>query len=337
MTVSVVIATYNRASMVRQAIQSALAQTWPAEEIVVLDDGSTDATWETLTELASEYPRLRVFRRASNSQGVAAWNDAAAQARGDYIAFCADDDRFLPEHLEASVAYLDAHPQTGLVHSGFIDVVEGSGERPGSESVKQRPPRSKEPLAVTRANLIPYMTRYYDWPLHPSTLVLRRAVWVRSGGYNPAYALADTDWFVRTVEQVPAVLLPREGVYNRRHSGNWSNRLGSARMQAEIFQIVDASIARVFEGCTPGKRVRRILWRAVWRADVRLHLLLTAWARLQTGHEAAACAAWHGILRNTGGPAAPRWLFRAGTDLIRWHCRGREPENANQHEGYSPL
>jgi glycosyltransferase involved in cell wall biosynthesis len=328
MIVSVVIATYNRAGMLRQAIQSALAQTRPPEEIVVMDDASTDATAEMLAQLATSYPRLRVFRRASNSGGVQVWNEAAAHARGDYIAFCADDDRFLREHLEASVAYLEEHPQAGLVHSGFIDAVES----PGDESFEQRPLRSKEPLTTTRGNLMRYMTRYYDRPMHPSTLVVRRSVWELSGGYNPAYALADTDWFMRVAEQSPVVLLPRDGVYNRRHAGNRSTRLGSARMQCEIFTIVEASITRVFEGNLLG----RALWRAVWRAKVRLRLLLTMWARLKTGHADAAGAAWHGMLQNTGCPV-PLGLERVGEHFIRWRCSGREPEIADRRERFNPL
>jgi glycosyltransferase involved in cell wall biosynthesis len=332
MTVSVVIATFNRAGMVRQAIQAALAQSRPPEEIVVLDDASTDATPETLAEMAALHRRLRVFRRASNSGGVEAWNEAAAQAHGDYIAFCADDDRFLREHLEASLAYLEDHPQAGLVHSGFIDAVEA----PGDESFAERPLRSQEPLQTTRGDLISYMTRYYNWPLHPSTLVVRRAVWESSGGYNPAYALADTDWFVRVVEQIPAVLLPRHGVYNRRHAGNWSNRLGSARMQAEIFEIVESSIARLFAGQTPGRALQRAIWRALWRANARLHLLLTVWARLQSGHGDAACAAWHGMLQNTGRQA-PLWLERVGEHILRWRCRSRKGTSAKPRERFSPL
>ncbi len=57
-TVSVVIATYNRAAMVRQAIESALAQSRPPDEIVVSDDASTDDTPEVLSELAAAHPKL---------------------------------------------------------------------------------------------------------------------------------------------------------------------------------------------------------------------------------------------------------------------------------------
>jgi hypothetical protein len=162
--------------------------------------------------------------------------------------------------------------------------------------------------------------------------VLRRTVWERAGGYNPAYALADTDWFMRAVEQYPAVMLPRAGVYNRRHAGNWSTRLGSARMQCEVFAIVEASIARIFEGNPLG----RALWRAVWRANVRLHLLRTAWARLKAGHADAACAAWYGMLRNTACPV-PLNLEQVGEHFIRWRCQGREPDIAERRNRFNPL
>jgi glycosyltransferase involved in cell wall biosynthesis len=351
MTVSVVIATYNRAAMVRQAVEAALAQSRTPDEVIVMDDASTDGTAETLAELAAAHPTVRTFRRAANSGGVGSWNEATALARGDYIAFCTDDDRFLPSHLEASIAYLEEHPEVGLVHSHFIDMIESAGE----QTFEQRPLRSNQPLRTGRSELLRFMTRYYNWPFHASTLVLRRTVWVNSGGYNPVYALADTDWFVRVVEQSPAVLLPRYGVYNRRHAGNWSNRLGSARMQREIFEIVEDAIARLCAGPTRSDALwgamRRAAWRAVWRTNVRMHLLLTMRARLRTGHADAACAAWTGVLRNTG-LALPSWINwawndrawldcgwieRAGADWLRRRCRGREAAAATARERVSPL
>jgi glycosyltransferase involved in cell wall biosynthesis len=328
MTVSVVIATYNRSVMVREAVQAALGQSRAPEEIVVLDDASTDPTWVELEKLATAYSRVHLHRRSANSGGIAAWNQAAGQARGEAIAFCADDDRFLRGHLEASLAYLERHPETGLVHSGFIDAVEAGLD----EVFEPRPFRSAKPLRTTRGNLLPYMARYYDWPFHASTLVLRREVWVRTGGFDPRYSLADTDWFVRAVEHFPAVLLPRHGVYNRRHSGNWSNRLGSARMQREIFLIVEELIGRLYRSNPLG----RAAWKAIWRADARLHLLLTLIARIKTAHADAACAAWHGLLQDTGR-SLPGSLERAGEGLIRGFCQGREERCSNPRESVSPL
>ncbi len=312
-TVSVVIATYNRAAMVRQAIEAALAQSRPPDEIVVSDDASTDDTPAVLAQLAAAYPNVRVFRRETNSGGIGNWNDAVKHARGDFIALCSDDDRFMPGHLEASLAYLETHSDIGLVHSGFVDIIE----TPGDESIEPRRLRSKAPLIVGRDDLISYMARYYDWPVHPSTIVMRREVWAVAGEFNPAYQLTDTDWFVLVVERFLVELLPRHGVYNRRHPGNWSNRLGSARMQREIFEIVEAAIARLWEGRPAGRAV----WRAVWRVNVRLRLILTLRRRLQSGHRDAACALWHGLLQDTGR-CGPGWLERWGEKMIRRRCGG---------------
>ena len=330
--VSVAIATYNRADMLRQAIEAALSQTRPPDEVVVADDASTDHTWPMLEELARSEPRLRIFRRERNSGGAENWSFAIAQTAGDYVAWCSDDDRFTPSHLEASVDYLEDFPRVGLVHSGFVDAIEA----PGEAHTQPRPLRFPDHRVLESSELLRYVTRYYDWPFHPSTLVLRRAVWEQTGPFQPGYALADTDWFVRAVERFPAVLLARYGAYNRRHPGNWSNRLGSARMQDEIFQIVEGAIERLYPGRSARGRLGRATWRAVWRANVRLRLLLTLRARLKTRHVDAACAAWRQLARGTGRQL-PESLIRIGSGILRWRCAGREPEFEDARHSVSPL
>jgi glycosyltransferase involved in cell wall biosynthesis len=328
MKVSVAIATYNRAAMVRQAIEAALDQTRPPDEIVVADDASTDSTLAVLRELAAGDARVRIFGRERNSGGVENWSFAIGETTGDYIAWCSDDDRFTPGHLEASIEYLETHPEVGLVHAGFVDVLE----TPGAAHTVVRPLRFPRARIVCQRDLLGYLTRYYDWPLHPSTLVLRRVVWERVGPFNPDYALADTDWFVRAVEQFPAAMLARHGVYNRRHAGNWSNRLGSARMQREIFEIVERAIDRRWPQSTPARRI----WKAVWRTNVRWRLLLTLRARLKSGHADAACAAWSMLTRGTGR-TAPKSVGDAGWALIRWWCGRREPEFEDARQSVRPL
>ena len=334
-TVSVVIATYTRAVMVQQAVEAALSQTRVPEEILVSDDASTDETLAVLEQLALSNPSVRVIGQVRNSGGVPNWNAAMDRARGDYLAWCSDDDRFLPDHLEASVAYLEAHPEVGLVHSGFLDAVETDSQY----QQIPRPHRFKKPHRVDRDNLVRYMMRYYDWPFHPSTIVMRRKVWGKTGPFNPAYALADTDWFIRAAELFPIVLLPRHGVLNRRHPGNWSNRVGSARMQHEIFWIVEGAIGRAWLR-SPGaekrsEKVRLAFVRAIWRAHVRLRLLLTARARVSTGHAEAACAAWHQMLQGTGR-SAPAWLEHAGEALICKLCARRPAHFEDARHSVSP-
>jgi len=174
--------------------------------------------------------------------------------------------------------------------------------------------------------------RYYDWPFHPSTLVMRRQLWEQTGPFDSQYALADTDWFVRAVEKFPVVLLPRYGVFNRRHAGNWSNRMGSARMQAEIFEIVDRALLRRW----PRGGVRQTCLRMLWRANVRTHLLLTVRARIRSGQGNAAAAAWSALTHATGTQAIER-LDRPGQWLIRHSAARNEPSLPEGRESVSPL
>lgn len=328
MKISVAIATYNRAAMAREAIAAALAQSRAPDEIVVADDASTDGTCSELDRWSRRDARIRVIRQAANSGGVANWNAAMRAASGDFIAWCSDDDRFMPDHLKASLDYLETHPEIGMVHSSFVDVWETA-----RGTVEQaRLLRSARPLLTDRQNLFRYMTRYYDWPFHPSTLVMRREVWERTGPFDPRYALADTDWFVRAVERFPVALLPRFGVLNRRHAGNWSNRLGSARMQAEIFEIVERALLRRWPRGGP----RRVGWRALWRANVRARLLLTVRARIRGGHGNAAGAAWSTLTQATGARFLA-WLEDPGQWWIEHSIRRLEGSLPEARESVSPL
>ncbi len=315
-SVSVTIATYNRAGMVREAIEAAQRQTLAPLEIIVTDDASTDETWTMLQELAEADPRVKPYLQPSNTGGVENWNTAVRQAQGKYIAWCSDDDRFLPDHLESAVTFLEQNPGAGFTHAGFVDALETDQ---GSERCP-RPLRFGAVRVIDRGDLLAYMTRYYDWPFHPSTIVMRREVFERVGPFDAAYALADTDWFVRAVEQFPAAMLPRHSVLNRRHPGNWSNRVGSAKMQDEIFEIVEGAIGRIEAGA-----LARAGWRAVWRANVRARLLLTLRARIREGYGDAAAAVFGQLLRGTGHKA-PLWFTEAGERLVRGMAGGREPK-----------
>ena len=215
-----------------------------------------------------------------------------------------------------------------MVHSSFVDLWETAMET----AQEARRLRSERPLVTDRQNLLSYLIHYYNWPFHPSTLVMRREVWERTGPFDAAYALADTDWFIRAAERFPVALLPRYGVLNRRHAGNWSNRVGSARMQAEIFEIVERAMVRRWPRGGP----RRMCWRALWRANVRARLLLTVRARFQSGHPDAAAAAWSTLTHSTGTRVL-EYLDGPGQWWIRHSAAQRAPGLPEPRQTVSPL
>lgn len=124
--VSVVIPTYNAATFVREAIQSALDQTYQDLEIIVIDDGSSDKT-ESVVGSFGEAVR---YVKQENQGAGAARNRGIAMARGRYVAFLDADDLWLPQKLAEQVPLLDADPELGLVHSDWAVVSEKGPKEP---------------------------------------------------------------------------------------------------------------------------------------------------------------------------------------------------------------
>jgi hypothetical protein len=123
-SVSVVVPAYNLARFVGRAIDSALAQDWPAEalEVIVVDDGSTD---ETPQVLAAYGDRIRVIRQ-DNGGLVRAVDRGLAEVTGDYVALLDADDEWPTDRLTRHVGFLEAHPEVGLVH-GDMTIIGADG------------------------------------------------------------------------------------------------------------------------------------------------------------------------------------------------------------------
>lgn len=115
--VSVVIPTYNRAELLDHAIASVLHQTTAADEIIVVDDGSTDST----PDLVAGYGPPVVLLTQDHAGSAAARNLGLAQATGDWVAFLDSDDIWNTTKLARQLHYVDQHPQCGLVHTGRFE------------------------------------------------------------------------------------------------------------------------------------------------------------------------------------------------------------------------
>ena len=106
--ISVVIPAYDRERSIARAIAAVLAQTYPAIEIVVVDDASTDGTAARVEAIGD--PRVRLVRHAKNRGAAAARNTGVEAARGAFIAFQDSDDDWLPEKLARQAAHMASLP-----------------------------------------------------------------------------------------------------------------------------------------------------------------------------------------------------------------------------------
>jgi glycosyltransferase involved in cell wall biosynthesis len=124
--VSVVIPTWNRAELLSRALDSVLAQTRSPEEIIVVDDGSTD---DTASRVRTGYPEVRLIEQP-NAGVSAARNAGIRAASGTWIAFLDSDDRWLPEKLALQLEALRANPELLLCHSDEIWIRRGRRVNP---------------------------------------------------------------------------------------------------------------------------------------------------------------------------------------------------------------
>jgi len=117
--ISIVVIFLNSAKFIDEAIASVFAQTWDSWELLLVDDGSTDASVEISRKYAERFPgRISYLEHPGHqNRGMSASRNLGVKhAKGDLIAFLDSDDVWLPEKLETQVALMDAHPAAAMVY-----------------------------------------------------------------------------------------------------------------------------------------------------------------------------------------------------------------------------
>lgn len=191
MRISVIVPVYNGARFLAAALESVGAQDYRPDEVIVVDDGSTDDT----IAVANRYGGVRYLRQPNQGAG-AARNAGAAAATGELLAFLDADDRWLPEKLAYQVRYLEQHPEMDAVVTHQRLAIAPGVERPGWV-----PP---EWLERPQVGLV------------PSALMIRRAAFETVGGFDTRYRTGeDTEWFARAKDAGVAVAILPEVLIER--------------------------------------------------------------------------------------------------------------------------
>jgi glycosyltransferase involved in cell wall biosynthesis len=203
--VSVVIATYNRAPMLGEAIQSVSEQTYPEYEVIVVDDGSTDNT----REVVSAFPGKVRYVFQQNRGRSAARNHGIGLAQGRYVAFLDSDDMFAPHKLAVQVSRLNQDPEAGMVYSAALNIDE----------------RGKEIPFVYEASASGWIYRevafYVPLTITLPTVMIRTEVLRQVGGFDESMdRFEDTDMWRRVAKRYPIIGVAEPLSTLRTHSGN---------------------------------------------------------------------------------------------------------------------
>ena len=214
--VSVVIPTYNRVDLLRQAVSSVLRQSYAPLELIVVDDGSTDATAAAMDPPAG----VRLVRQQHTGMPGQVRNAGVRLARGAYLAFLDSDDLWLPHKLAVQIAAAQAagaaitHTRERWVRNGQI-----------VSQRRQRHRRSGDLFAESLRKCV----------IGPSTVLLLRGAFEEAGGFREDLEIAeDYELWLRLTARHPVAYVERESVIKRAgHGDQLSERYG----YIELFRL----------------------------------------------------------------------------------------------------
>lgn len=224
--VSVIVPAFNAAGFIGAAIDSVLGQTRPADEIVVVDDGSTDNTREIVEALPVKY----IYQR--NAGPSAARNTGLRHASGDFIAFLDADDLWLPHKLATQLKAFENFPDAGFSFSTVWHLYAGSNPK-----ISHDPYYPPQLAAWLRGKSVRDGGVYgsvYDLLLRKncvatSSMVLRRQLAERVGNFDiRLWGCEDYDYWIRMARLAPAVFIEppvsRYRIVDDGLSGAWNAR-----------------------------------------------------------------------------------------------------------------
>ena len=213
--VSIVIATFDRANLIGETIESIQEQTYPYWECIIVDDGSSDNTEEVVQTYIDKDARISFYKRPSERpKGPnASRNYGIEKSKGVYIMSLDSDDWLLPEHLEKKVAILDSNPSCDGVLSKTIMVNDAK------EVIKE-----ENRTFLTENLLEDFISLKVSWYMHD--IVWRKSFLKDKVLYNESLLkMLDRDFHIRRLSEHPNLLLADDylALYRIHHNSNSSN------------------------------------------------------------------------------------------------------------------
>ncbi|MFZ1720667.1 MAG: glycosyltransferase [Candidatus Moraniibacteriota bacterium] len=225
--VSVVMANYNNARFLPEAIESVLAQTYRNFEFFIVDDGSGDNSNEIIKKYQSKDSRIRHIRNEKNLGQSQTRNKAIEQANGAFIAIVDSDDICLPSRFEKQVNYMEANRDFGVIGTAYI-IINKNGEQCSKKLVD-------DPDVMIRNGRV---------LVHNPTCMVRRYVFEKYGNFNSSFDYAeDAELYFRWYGQGVRFANIDQYLYKYRiHGGNVSTK----KMMKQLWLLLSINLRAIF-------------------------------------------------------------------------------------------
>jgi GT2 family glycosyltransferase len=229
----------NGEATLRESPESVLGQRYPRLEVIVMDDGSTDAT----AEIVASFGDRVTYRRQPSRRGIYGnANDGIALATGALVGVFHADDVYLPDLVAREVAWLEAHPEAGAVFCLDVFVDAGGREIGRLELLPELRGDKPLPYPVVLNALLRHKNVFLRCP----TALVRADVYGELGGYRDAEFAntSDIEMWLRISRSYPICVLEEHLLLYRRGHGSSSERYGRLRTEPHrFFEIVDLELA----------------------------------------------------------------------------------------------
>lgn len=202
--VSIVLPTYNGRKYLRQSIESILSQTYTDWELILVDDCSTDETFDIIEKYVKSDPRIRAIHNSKNLKLPGALNVGFSVAKGKYLTWTSDDNLYMPDAIEVMAEFLDSHDTIYMVH-GNVDLIDSEGKMIGE--------------------LGPYDNKkMYALNCVGACFMYRKEVRDRIGNYNEdAFCVEDYEYWLRVLDGFGEIVSVNQKLYQYRiHEGSLS-------------------------------------------------------------------------------------------------------------------
>lgn len=223
-TVTVIIPCYNGDRYLAEAIESVLAQTYPATEIIVVDNASTDGS----KAIAMRYPSVKYMYLYPNQGAAGARNQAIAASTGEYIVMVDCDDRLLPKAIEVGVNQLEAHPDWMFAFGTCRLIDEHGLPAKFGRKVLEQPVHGSVYQTLLRGTCLNPFGRH----------IFRRALFEAIGTLDRSLrATDDYDFYLRAAAQFPCGSHNQPVVEYREHESTLSQQTWTSRHLREVLAV----------------------------------------------------------------------------------------------------
>ena len=292
--ISVIMSCYNASRYLPEAIESILKQTHSDYEFIIVNDGSTDGTFDILGRYASEDDRIRVVNK-ENTGLADSLNCGLRVAQGEWIARQDADDISLPDRFVKQVAFLEGFPSVILVGSGCTLIDER-----GTPSGDYQYP--------TRHSLLVGQICGGESPFPHSSAMFHRQTAVRIGGYNPRFIRCqDVDLWLRFSRVAEIASLPVPLVQIRKHAAGISNHNSGSTSMIMGMAARMCHLLRSNRACDPSQRSD-----AVWK-----EFLDWLFARMDKNRYCQLDREWSNIRQNCYAAVQSGDRLRGALELAR--------------------